>query len=177
MPRISETYYSEILLPGSLPSQALESQILKQETKILWMAPSSRVSRFWQHEWEQISNSAFPLPATMITYATEAVCTSLAYRYNPRFSAYWKSLFKANFIFKYLSLCSSKFAVTPKHTCVSEECLCPFPVFAREESVGQRSPGKGVLSPKWSIGMLGRPCVQMVTDRPILQGLCRCLTR
>lgn len=32
---ISETHYSEILLPGSLPWQVHESQILKQETKVL----------------------------------------------------------------------------------------------------------------------------------------------
>ena len=73
---ISETYYSEILLPGSLPWQVHESQILKQETKVLWMAPSSRVLRFLAAKWEQISNSAFPLPM-MITYATEAVRRSL----------------------------------------------------------------------------------------------------
>lgn len=64
--------YSEIPLPGPWPWQVHESQILKQETKFLWMAPSSRVSRFWQRKWEHISNSAFPLPP-MMAYATEAV--------------------------------------------------------------------------------------------------------
>ena len=167
MPRISGTSYLETLLPGSLPLQVLESQLLnkRQRSSERLHQVGSGVFDSTRETRQEVSISCpsyndYTAAKTVDLWPTTTPCGSLTT---------WKPLFEGNsFPIQPSLTLRSKCAVTQRTSPLIRGMLCAHPVFTGEESVEQRSSGKGVLSLNWPIGMLGRPCAQTVTDRPIL---------